>query len=110
VVLPDPKRSENDLVVFLDERFASPDAAEAEQRGAVAALHRVCGDRQLHLLLPPQYRPLWQDIKGAAEKRSVQQTAWAVASDERKQRDKERKARMALRGPKVSKGGLGAAA
>jgi len=54
VVLPDAKRSENDIVVFLDDRFAASDPSEAEQHGAVQALHRVAGDRQLHLLLPPQ--------------------------------------------------------
>ena len=101
VVLPDNNRSENDLVVFLDERFAAPDAFEAEQRGAVQALHRVAGDRQLHLTLPPQYRDLWHAVKGAAQKRAVDSAARAVASDERKQRDHERRARMALRGPKV---------
>ena len=58
VVLPDAKRSENDIVVFLDERFAASDMSEAEQHGAIQALHRVAGDRQLHLLLPPQVKRL----------------------------------------------------
>ena len=101
VVIPDAKRSENDIIVFLDDRFGASDAAEAEQRGAVQALHRVAGDRQLHLLLPPQYKDLWHGIKAAAEKRATVTAARAVASEERKVRDREVRARLALRGPKV---------
>ncbi len=41
VVLPHPKKQELDVVVFLDEQQAAPSQEEAEQRGAVAALHRV---------------------------------------------------------------------
>ncbi len=39
-VLPDGKRSEDDIVVFLQPQHAAPDADEAEQRAALAALHR----------------------------------------------------------------------
>ena len=38
VVLPDVKVAADDVVVFLDKQYACADAAEAEQRGAVAAL------------------------------------------------------------------------
>jgi hypothetical protein len=56
VVLPDLKKADADVVVFLDR--AAPGCASAEEaseRGAVAALHRVAGDRQLHLTLPRQF-------------------------------------------------------
>lgn len=41
VVLPHPKKQELDVVVFLDDAQAAPNQEEAEQRVAVAALHRV---------------------------------------------------------------------
>ncbi len=59
VVIPNPKRPEDDVVIFLDERFAAGDSWEAEQRGAVAALYRVAGDRQLERTLPVQWRGMW---------------------------------------------------
>ena len=43
VVLPDAKRSEDDIVVFLPDEHAAPDEDEARERGAVAALNRVQG-------------------------------------------------------------------
>ena len=85
----------------MDESVSAPDSTEAEQWGAVQALVRVAGDRQLHLLLPPQYRDLWHTLKAASEKRSAQQAARVIAADERKHREREQRARMALRGPKV---------
>ena len=93
-------------MIFMDESVSAPDPAEAEQWGAVQALVHVAGDRQLHLLLPPQYRELWHSLKASSEKRTAQQAARAVAVDERKQREKEQRARMALRGPKVRNGGI----
>lgn len=56
VVLPDPKRNENDQVIFLPQELAAPDAWEAEQRAAVAALHFIAGNRQLEMVLPQQVR------------------------------------------------------
>ncbi len=85
--------------MFPDERHAAPDAAEAEQRAAVAALHRVAGDRQLQLLLPPQYREMWEEIKASEAKRSEATAARAARDAERRERDRERRARIALRGP-----------
>ena len=41
VVLPHPKLQEKDVVVFLDDSQAATSQEEAEQRAAVAALHRV---------------------------------------------------------------------
>lgn len=102
VVLPDAKRSENDVVVFLDDSLAAPDAAEAEQRAAVAALHRVAGERQLHMLLPPQYRDVWQAMRESASKRAAEHAARTAAVEQRRERDKERRERMAMRGPKVT--------
>jgi hypothetical protein len=66
VVLPHPKQQERDVVVFLDEALAAPSQEEAEQRGAVAALHRVQGDRALDRLLPRQYGQQWRDLEQQA--------------------------------------------
>ena len=55
VVLPDAKKSENDVVVFLDQTSACECEQEAQQRAAVAALHRIAGNRSLERTLPPQY-------------------------------------------------------
>ncbi len=41
VVLPHPKQQDKDVVLFLEDSQAAPDEEEAEQRAAVAALHRV---------------------------------------------------------------------
>lgn len=63
VVLPDPKGvAERDIVVFLDSSLAAPDADEAAQRGAVAALHAVQGDRSLDYVLPARYRLVWREL------------------------------------------------
>ncbi len=43
-MLPDGKKDENDVVVFLDEAHAADDEEEARQRACVAALHRVAGE------------------------------------------------------------------
>lgn len=63
VVLPDPKGvAERDMVVFLDASLVAPDADEAAQRGAVAALHAVQGDRSLDYVLPARYRMVWREL------------------------------------------------
>jgi hypothetical protein len=70
VVLPDPKLpgTDKDLVIWLPQGHAAAAEEEAEQRGAVAALHVVAGDRSLDYLLPKGYRPLWgalgQEVRG----------------------------------------------
>lgn len=66
VVLPHPKQQEKDVVVFLDDALAAPTQEEAEQRGAVAALHRVQGDRALDRVLPRQYTQQWRDLEQQA--------------------------------------------
>jgi hypothetical protein len=62
VVLADPKNRDQDVVVFLATEHLCDSKEEAEQRVAVAALHRVAGKRSLHRVLPPSYRSLWQDL------------------------------------------------
>lgn len=70
MVLPDPKLpgTDKDLVIWLPQGHAAAAEEEAEQRGAVAALHVVAGDRSLDYLLPKGYRPLWgalgQEVRG----------------------------------------------
>lgn len=54
VVLPDPKKSEKDIVVFLPDSRAAKTTEEAQQRAAVAALHRVQG---VHPIPQPPRRP-----------------------------------------------------
>jgi hypothetical protein len=106
VVLPDLKRSENDVVVFLDEQFSTSDLGEVEQYGAVASLHRVAGDRQLHMLLPPQYKQLWLDIASASAQKAAERASRAEASAQRKQKETSRRSNLAHRGPKVSRARL----
>ena len=63
VVLADPKDRDKDVVVFLGaEQQPAGRPEQAEQLVAVAALHRVAGERALHRVLPPAYRPLWADL------------------------------------------------
>ncbi len=62
MVLPDGKDSARDVVVFLDAAHAAGSEEEAAQRGAVAALQRVAGERSLHRVLPLTYRDLWQAL------------------------------------------------
>jgi hypothetical protein len=62
VVLPDPKKSEDDVVLFLDPSHAATEGPEAEQRACVMALEAVAGDRKYDSLLPKQYVPLWKDM------------------------------------------------
>lgn len=54
VVLPDAKHpgSDKDVVVWLDTSFAVASEDEAMQRGAVAALQAVAGERSLDYVLP----------------------------------------------------------
>lgn len=60
VVLPDPKGGDKDTVVFLEEAQAAPTAEEAQERGAVAALARVAGHRNMQRLLPKAYQTAWE--------------------------------------------------
>jgi hypothetical protein len=49
VVLPDAKVSERDVVVWLEAGQAATEADEAEQRGAVAALHTLASGRNMQV-------------------------------------------------------------
>ena len=82
VVLPHHKQSEKDVVIFLSEKHAAENEDEAQQRGAVAALHHVAGDRSLERTLPPQYVALWREL--------------CVLATERKQKEKEMTERRAV--------------
>lgn len=62
MVLPDPKRSEDDLVLFLDPAHSTAEGPEAEQRACVMALEAVAGERKYDSLLPKQYVPLWKEM------------------------------------------------
>lgn len=54
MVLPDPKLpgSDKDVIVWLDASFACDSEEEAGQRGALAALQAVAGERSLEYVLP----------------------------------------------------------
>lgn len=58
-MLPDPKGGDKDTVVFLDDVQAAPSPEEAQERGAVAALARVAGHRNMQRLLPKAYSSAW---------------------------------------------------
>ena len=88
-MLPDAKKSENDVVVFLDQNYACECEQETQQRAAVAALHRIAGNRSLERTLPPQYVEMW---KALGEKAKVIEER-ARRNEERQRRDREMKAR-----------------
>ena len=62
MVLPDDKRPDADTVVWLGDEHAADDVDTAEQRGAVAALQQLAGDRAFHRILPPEFRDLWETL------------------------------------------------
>ncbi len=71
MVIPHPKNSDKDVVVFLDDAHAAPSQEEAAQRAAVAALSRVAGDRALERVLPRDYVPLWQHLGQQVSRRGT---------------------------------------
>ena len=89
VVLPDAKRSENDIVLFLDAKDACISEQEAQQRAAVLALHRVAGNRALERTLPPSFIPLWKSLHEKEKERQVK----IQKDEERRKREREIKAR-----------------
>ena len=93
VVLPDPKGvADRDVVVFLDASLAAADADEAAQRGAVAALHAVQGDRALDYVLPARYRLVWRELGDKAARREAQRAAAAEKAAQKRERQAARKA------------------
>ena len=59
VVLPDDKNADKDIVVFLNEAQAAGTSEEAQGRGAVAALARVAGNRNMQRVLPQPFQAAW---------------------------------------------------
>lgn len=93
VVLPHERQSEKDIVVFLQDKYAATDEEDAKQRGAVAALHRIAGDRALERVLPGQYRTLWQELGVAATQREERKLKAASEAARRATKLKERRLR-----------------
>ncbi|KAL4527192.1 hypothetical protein Ndes2526B_g09099 [Nannochloris sp. 'desiccata'] len=96
VVLPHPKQQDKDIVVFLPEAHAAESDDEAQQRGAVAALHRIAGDRALERTLPPQYGALWRSLGEAAKERNAKEVAVA---ERRAAQQSKQQATLKRRGP-----------
>eukprot|EP00887_Chlorella_sp_A99_P002300 scaffold10.g2300.t1 len=96
VVLPDARTSDKDVVVFLEPEQAAPSEEEATQTAAVAALHRVAGDRRMDSLLPPQYLPIWRALEGAAAQRAERA---ASAAARRAAQEARQKAAARRQGP-----------
>lgn len=99
VVLPDEKKSEKDIVVWLDGKYGAADAAEAEQRGAVAALHRLEGNRNLSYILPARYRELWSSLVKKAQEDRERSVIRQQALAKKKEREQGRAAAHARRAP-----------
>lgn len=96
VVLPHPKRSEDDVVLFLDRKDAASSEDQAQQRAAVVALHRIAGNLSLERTLPPSYVSLWNELTSKEEERKRR----AKHTEEKRAIQQERKARdLKKRGP-----------
>ena len=93
VVLPHPKKSEEDVVLFLDQEYACDSEDEAQQRAAVVALQRIAGNRSLERTLPPSYVEFWKDL---GEKAKVKEERMR-RDEERRRREKESKAKALKR-------------
>lgn len=66
VVLPDPKKSEADVILWYNKNPA-PTSQEAQHRASVMALFHVMGDRRLDRILPYEYRGQWVELEKYAE-------------------------------------------
>ena len=95
VVLPHPKNSEKDTVIFLDSAHVARSENEAQQRAAVAALHRIAGDRSIDKLLPPPYLPFW---KALAEAEKARQAKKAELAEKQAQQKASQQARLKKQG------------
>jgi ATP-dependent RNA helicase DHX57 len=93
VVLPHPKKSEDDIVLFLEQKDACDTEHEAYQRGAVVALHKIAGNRSLERTLPPTYVDLWKSLGERAKAKEEK----SRRQEERRQRDKDFKAKALKR-------------
>ncbi|GFH25552.1 uncharacterized protein HaLaN_23535, partial [Haematococcus lacustris] len=101
VVLPDPKKAEDDLVLFLDEAYAAAELWEAEQRAAVTALQRVAGDRGYDSLLPKQFVGMWRELGEVHARRKAESEARAAAQKEAQQRMRAASQKSRQRAPQV---------
>ncbi|GIL66003.1 hypothetical protein Vafri_19646 [Volvox africanus] len=101
VVLPDEKRREDDIVVFLDEKYSADDEQQARERAAVAALHRVQGDRALERILPREFVSMWTELGEQRKEREQRVAERRVADARRKQGEEERRRKANLRKPQV---------
>eukprot|EP00883_Tetradesmus_obliquus_P006330 jgi/Sobl393_1/16814/SZX72388.1 len=101
VVLPDPKHpgSDKDLVLWLDKDCAAACEEEAQQRGAVAALVAVAGQRSYDYLLPARYKPLWGELVTKAQTRAEAQARAAAAAAQAKAKQAAQRAASASRAP-----------
>eukprot|EP00879_Flechtneria_rotunda_P002391 GHRR01002587.1.p2 GENE.GHRR01002587.1~~GHRR01002587.1.p2 ORF type:complete len:488 (+),score=215.76 GHRR01002587.1:456-1919(+) len=101
VVLPDSKfpGTDKDIVVWLPANHAADSEEEALQRGAVAALQEVAGNRSLDYVLPQAYRQLWNHLKNQACERAEAQARAAAAAAEHKARQAAIKSAAAARAP-----------
>ena len=70
VVLPDRHKPDNDHVLFLPLEMAQPTSEAAEQAAAVCALHDIAGARAMHRILPPAFRPMWEELGIMAAERT----------------------------------------
>ncbi|KAG6550205.1 hypothetical protein Mapa_008165 [Marchantia paleacea] len=70
IVLPDPKKSEDDVILWYRDT-TSRSSQEAQHRAAVKGLHHVMGNRRLDRILPEEYRQQWHNLDVAAEERKA---------------------------------------
>jgi len=90
-VLPDPKHKDKDEVVFLADSHACGSKEEAGQLAAVTMLHRVQGDRALHLTLPDSFRDLWHELADKGRSKEERARAAEARAVEREARDRRRR-------------------
>ncbi|KAH9331105.1 hypothetical protein KI387_003213, partial [Taxus chinensis] len=70
VVLPDPKKSEEDVILWYNGKNAQT-SQEAQHCASVMALYHVMGDRRLDRILPYEYRQQWLELEKTAEKKKI---------------------------------------
>ncbi|KAL3690222.1 hypothetical protein R1sor_016531 [Riccia sorocarpa] len=70
VILPDPKKSEDDVILWYRDT-TSRTSQEAQHRAAVRGLHHVMGNRRLDRILPEEYREQWHHLDVVAEERKA---------------------------------------
>ncbi|KAA6421632.1 MAG: putative ATP-dependent RNA helicase DHX57 [Trebouxia sp. A1-2] len=99
VVLPDDKNADKDVVVFLDEAQTAGTSEEAQERGAIAALARVAGNRNMQRVLPQAFQAAWTWCVQQEEDAQARQARAAAAAESRKERDAGRRKALARKVP-----------